>query len=571
MGVIREDGLVSWPDHLAESYRINGYWQGRTFAQEIESWAARDSAKVALIDSKHRFSYGDLASRSATAACRLRSLGLCRGERILVQLPNRWELVMLTLACWRAGMVPVMALPAHRRHELSHVAALGEVSAIATSDHYRGFDHQRLAFDVAAEISSVRHVLIAGGSAQPGATSLSSLLAAEANRQYRASSELVEPSLGEVSSQDIALFLLSGGTTGLPKLIPRTHDDYLYNARCCAEATGITSSSVYLVVLPASHNFPLACPGILGTFHAGGTVVLVDSPEPSSAFEAIKSNGVTHTAVVPAIAKRWMEAVTPATTSMLESLLVLQVGGARIADDLARQVKPSLGCTLQQVFGMAEGLINMTRLDDPEDIICATQGRPVSPADEIAVVDGDTAPVPEGRAGMLITRGPYTLRGYYRAPEANASSFTTQGWYRSGDIVRLHPSGNLVVEGRDKDIINRGGEKISAEEVENFAYQHPSVTLAAAVAAPDPDLGERIWIYVTLRAGTTITLDELKAIMETKGAARFKMPERLVVLPELPVTAVGKIDKRRLRMDAATRVTNQSNIETAQTIERNSP
>jgi non-ribosomal peptide synthetase component E (peptide arylation enzyme) len=158
----------------------------------------------------------------------------------------------------------------------------------------------------------------------------------------------------------VALFLLSGGTTGLPKLISRTHDDYEYNARRRAEVCGFSAETVYLVALPAGHNFPLACPGILGTLQPGGRVVLVRSPDPHAAFTAMRAEGVTVAAAVPAVAQRWMDAVTSGEVERAPSLQGLQVGGARLAPEVARRVPVELGCRLQQVFGMAEGLLNYT-------------------------------------------------------------------------------------------------------------------------------------------------------------------------------------------------------------------
>jgi len=308
--------------------------------------------------------------------------------------------------------------------------------------------------------------------------------------------------------------------------------------------------------LPAGHNFPLACPGILGTLLAGGAVVMLPSPEPRRAFAVIEAEGVTHTAVVPAVAGRWLEhaADSPGEAGRLASLRVLQVGGARLADELAARIEPVLGCRLQQVFGMAEGLLNYTRLDDPAEVITTTQGRPLSPADEVRIVDELDRDVPRCHPGALLTRGPYTPRGYYRADEHNTRSFTPDGWYRSGDICRMTPEGNLIVEGRDKDMINRGGEKISAEEVENLVYRLPGVSQVAAVAMPDPVLGERVCVYVVPAPGTVLTLEEIRRSMEGAGIAAFKLPEHLVLTGELPATKVGKIDKKALRADIARRL-----------------
>jgi 2,3-dihydroxybenzoate-AMP ligase len=291
---------------------------------------------------------------------------------------------------------------------------------------------------------------------------------------------------------------------------------------------------------------------------------MLPSPEPRRAFAVIEAEGVTHTAVVPAVAGRWLEhaatdaatdgAANTAAAAQLASLRVLQVGGARLADELARRIEPVLGCRLQQVFGMAEGLLNYTRLDDPAAVITTTQGRPLSPADEVRLVDEFDKDVAPGEPGSLLTRGPYTPRGYYRAPEHNARSFTDDGWYRSGDICRMTPAGNLIVEGRDKDMINRGGEKISAEEVENLVYRLPGVSQVAAVAMPDAVLGERVCLYVVPAPGATLTLEEIRASMAGAGIAGFKLPEHLVLAAELPVTKVGKIDKKALRADIAKRL-----------------
>lgn len=537
------EGTVPWPDDVASAYVEAGYWLGRPLIAQLREAADRAPDAIALVDGNVRLTHRELHQRSDAAAARLTELGLRPGDRIVVQLPNTWEFVVLTLACLRAGIVPVMALPAHRRAELSYLAAHAEAVAIAVPDRLRDFDHQALAAELVAEVEPLRHVLVAGADVAPGHVGLGALCGP--------GSAWTGP---EPGSHDVAVFLLSGGTTGLPKLIARTHDDYAYNARASAEMCGFDAGTVYLVGLPASHNFPLACPGILGTLLAGGRVVMLPSPEPARVFTTVAAEGVTHTAVVPAVAGRWLEHAAQHGAQQLGSLRVLQVGGARLADELARKVRPVLGAQLQQVFGMAEGLLNYTRLDDPDDVVCTTQGRPMSPADEVRLVDELDQDVPDGEPGSLLTRGPYTPRGYYRAEEQNARAFTADGWYRSGDICRRTPDGNLVVEGRDKDMINRGGEKISAEEVENLVYQMPAVSQVAAVAMPDRELGERVCVYVVARLGADVTLDAVRASMEAAGVARFKLPEHLVLVDELPATKVGKIDKKALRADIAERL-----------------
>ncbi|MEN3124115.1 AMP-binding protein [Janibacter sp. LM] len=547
------EGIVPWPSELARRFTAAGYWEGRSLGHHL--WAAADEhpAKTAVVDGDVRITYADLVARADAAASRLRDLGVARGDRIVVQLPNGWEFAVLTLACFRAGIVPVMALPGHRRHEMSYFVEHAEAVAVAVPDVVKDFDYQQLGFDLAAEHAVLEHVLVAGEHVAEGAVDLGALCAPPADdadaRSHRARWDAAEP-----ASSDVALFLLSGGTTGIPKLIPRSHDDYAYNAKESTKVCGFDTDTVYLVSIPATHNFPLACPGVLGTLLVGGTVVMLPSPSPARAFATIEREGVTHTAVVPAVAKRWLDEQAANPTDQLASLKVLQVGGSRLADEVARRVPGTLGCILQQVFGMAEGLLNYTRLDDPEEIIFTTQGRPMSPDDQVLLVDEHDNPVPQGTPGSLITQGPYTLRGYYRAEEQNARAFTTDGWYRSGDICRMDEMGNLIVEGRDKDMINRGGEKISAEEIENLVYQLPAVRLVAAVAMPDDVLGERVCVYVVPHDGQSVSLTDVHAAMETAGVARYKWPEHLEATDELPTTKVGKINKKALRTDIAERL-----------------
>jgi mycobactin salicyl-AMP ligase len=338
--------------------------------------------------------------------------------------------------------------------------------------------------------------------------------------------------------------LVSGGTTGTPKLIPRTHNDYLFNATASARLCRLNADDVYLAVLPAGHNFPLACPGILGAMTVGATIVFSADPSPEAAFATIARHGVTVTALVPALAKLWVQAcewepVTP------KSLRLLQVGGARLEPDDARRVRATLTPGLQQVFGMAEGLVNYTRLDDSAELVEHTQGRPLCEADELRIVDNAGEPVAPSEEGELLVRGPYTINGYYRAERDNERSFDPEGCYRSGDLVRQRDDGYLVVTGRIKDVICRGGETIAAQDIEDHVLSHSAIFSAAAVPLPDPYLGEKICVAVVF-IGTPISLGELNSYLDKRGVAIHARPDMLVAMAALPTTPIGKIDKKAI-------------------------
>jgi 2,3-dihydroxybenzoate-AMP ligase len=532
--------VTGWPTETIARYRARGYWAGVTLAGEFDQWASKYGERTAVVDGDLRLSFTDLAARSRVLAHELHAIGIRHDDRVVVQLPNIAGFCDLTLALLRLGALAVMALPTHREHEIGHMVEHAQATAIAIPSDPDGFDHLAMADQLRRAHPSLRHILAAGDTPDiDNAHGLEELV----HRQPQSDRPLSAP-----ACDDVALFLLSGGTTGLPKLIPRTHDDYAYNARASAEVCELTADDVYLAALPASHNFPLACPGLLGIWSVGGCAVLTRDPSPSAALPLIERERVTVTALVPTLAIRWMEAADRGDYD-LSSLRLVQVGGARLAPEVARRIEPTLGARLQQVFGMAEGLLNYTRLDDSTEVIVETQGRPLCDDDEIQIVDSLGDPVPHGAAGELLTRGPYTLRGYYAADEVNARAFTADGFYRTGDIVGLGPGGNLIVQGRVKDLINRGGEKISAEEIENLTLAHPSVFNVAAVAMPDPELGERMCVYVVLRPGTTLDLKELCEALAARRIAKYKLPERLEIVSELPLTKVGKVDKANLRDD----------------------
>jgi 2,3-dihydroxybenzoate-AMP ligase len=544
---------VPWPPDVASLYRAKGYWLDRTLGELLWEVADARPDRVAVVDGNVRLTYGEMTARADAAAVRLRSLGLEPDDRLLVQMPNGWEFVVLTLACFRSGVIPVMALPAHRRRELTHLAAVSEARAVAVPTRLRDFDHESLAHDLVGRLPDLTWVLALGdtGTLDGRSVPLAGLLVPGSDRAAdRAAADAMRP-----SPDSPACFLISGGTTGLPKLITRTHNDYACNVRATAATAGLSTTDVYLGTLPTSHNFPLACPGVLGTLLVGGRVVMLPSPEPSRAFATIDREGVTIAAAVPAVAQRWIEYQEERGGDLTRTLRVLQVGGSRLPDEYAARITPVLGATLQQVFGMAEGLINATRLDDPPEVITTTQGRPVHEADEVRILDAFGEDVQDGDPGSIYTRGPYTPRGYYRAPEDNGRAFLPGGWYGSGDIVVRRPDGNLVVYGRDKDMINRGGEKISAEEIEDLMYRNGDIEFAAAVSMPDPVLGERVCVYVVVKAGhIRPTLDQVRERFAIAEVAAYKYPDRLEFVDELPMTKVGKIDKRALRKDVVARL-----------------
>lgn len=512
------DGVVPHPPELAARYRAAGHWEDRTLDEVFDERFRAHASRAALHWAGEAITYGQLGDGREALAARLHRMGLRPLDRVVVHLPNGPEFLYLYFALQRLGVVPILALAPHRRLETDHFVRLADAVA------YFGTDGA-LARELRRANPCLRHTVLLDELDVTG---------------------LAEAPAAPVDPSDPCVLLLSGGTTGIPKLIPRTHNDYLYNSRAAAAVQEVGPESCQLAVLPLAHNMPLACPGVQGFLLHGGRVALSEGNRAGDVLPLIERHGVTHVAAVPALYIRWL--ADPAVRGHdLTSVRLVQSGGQRLQPEVRRRLAETFpNAFVQENFGMTEGTLFFVRRTDPEEVRMETVGTPVSPDDEVRLVDDEGREVAAGEVGELTVRGPYTLRGYYRAPEHNARIFTPDGFYRSGDLMRRHPSGAYLVEGRIKDLVNRGAEKISAEEVENLILGHPAVRDVACIPLPDPVLGERMCACVIPRDGATLRLEELVAYLLGLGIAKFKVPERLELMDGFPLSPFGKVSKKAL-------------------------
>ncbi len=534
------DGCTPWPESDARRFRATGLWEGLTITQRLARTIGERPDQVALVHGAERLSYRELGEAIDRLACGFFEAGIEPRDRVVLQLPNTISFVLTYFAPVRIGAIPVTALRAHRHTEVAHFLRSSGAVAYVIPDRIRDFDYRAMALELIARAPALRSVFVDGVPA-PGQRALRPLVDAPIGPGEAVAHLASIP----VDAGEVATMLLSGGTTSLSKLIPRTHDDYVLNARLCGAVAGFDRSTVHLAILPLGHNYNLASPGLMGALYAGGTVVLAQSGDAAHVFDLVERERVTSVAAVVPLISAWLASDEPGRHD-LSSLRVVQNGGARLAPELRERLRERLGAIPQEIYGTAEGLINMTRLDDPDELLLGSSGAPVSDDDEIRVVDDAGRDVEDGESGELLTRGPYTIRGYYRAEEKNREAFTADGWYRMGDIVRKRGR-HVWTEGRRKDLINRGGEKISCEEVENLIYGHPKVRVVTLVGMPDPVMGERACAFVVLHPGETLGFEELIAFLRAQNIASFKLPERLELVSELPTSPVGKILKRELR------------------------
>ncbi len=525
--------FTRWPEDLAARYRALGYWQDLPLTDILTRHANSD--RIALIDGDQQLSYRQLNQAADRLAASLLRRGLAVGDTALVQLGNQAEFYIVFFALLKIGVAPVNALFSHQRHELTGYARQISPSVLIADRQHKLFTDDVFVDELKQSCPRLSVCLF--HHQQQGDGSLSQMTA------FPADGFSPSPS----AADEVAFFQLSGGSTGTPKLIPRTHNDYYYSIRGSVDICRFDRETRFLCALPAAHNYPLSSPGALGVFYAEGQVVLASDPSATTCFGLIEQHQVNVTALVPPAVSLWIQALQDQSDRRsLASLRLLQVGGARLSPTLAASIPAVFGCQLQQVFGMAEGLVNYTRLDDDEQHIFTTQGRPICADDEVWVADAEGNPLPSGSIGRLMTRGPYTFRGYFQSPDHNAQAFDANGFYCSGDLVSVDPQGYITVHGREKDQINRGGEKIAAEEIENLLLKHPTVIDAALVAMEDDLMGEKSCAFIITRE--TVRPVELRRFLRAEGVAEFKLPDRFEALPSLPLTAVGKVDKKQLRL-----------------------
>ena len=532
-------GFVPFPPEFAARYRDKGYWRGQSLAQEFDVVYQRFADRTVLVDGDRHFTYAELDRITTNLALNLLEIGLKPLDRVVPTLPNVFEFVLLYFALQKIGCIPIAALVTHRYGEISQFVNLSGATTCVYPETSGDFSFSPIMDRIAAENPSFK-IRIVLGTPKAGEHSLRELIDKPATLPASRLAEI------KIDPSDPCIFQLSGGTTGIPKLIPRTNNDYAYNSKVAASVCEVDAESVLLLVLPIAHNLPLACPGIQGFMFHGAKVVLHANTRPAEMFALIQKHKVTHLKVVPALLIRLINDPSVGDYD-LSSLKLIQSGGQRMQPEVRAKTRALIpGVFVQENFGMSEGTLMFVRATDSEEVKLETCGRPVCADDEVKLLDEDDREVPMGEVGELTVRGPYTLRGYFGVPEYNAKQFTTDGFYRSGDLMRMHPSGNYVVEGRKKDLINRGGEKISAEEVENLILMHPAVQNVACVPMPDANMGEKMCAFVILRRGQSLHLKELVAFLLTKEIAKFKLPERLEVLADFPVSTFGKVSKKVL-------------------------
>ncbi|MEZ2223846.1 AMP-binding protein [Rhizobium sp. RCC_161_2] len=499
--------------------------------------------KILLISDKGTTTYGEFDRQTEVLAAALLTSGLRPGDRAIFQMGTVEDTLLALFGCYKSGLIPVCTLPQHREHEIAAMIERTRPRAyFVQRDFSPNFDLVAFANHMAERHGHVSRVISTGdcqGSLSCLATSMTYDLA-------RSQLTGIEP-----DARDVLTLQLSGGSTGVPKIIPRFHGEYLGQASSVVRRHRLTSSDIALWPLPLIHNAAMVVM-VFPIILTGGTLVLQSKFDRREFLDAIETNKVTYAGSIGPIAQSLLDDEDISTRDLrsMRMLFVL---------DRADAIERHVGVPTVNLYGITEGLLMTCDPADPRDLRFATTGYPTGLRDEIQVlqIDGE-APANEGQEGELCFRGPHMIRGYYDAPELNSTAFTKDGFYRTGDIVKAaNVSGktSFTFLGRLKDNISRGGEKFAAEEVEHIIVRHPAVVDAKIVAMPDRLLGEKACVFLVLRRGQpSPSVAELGRFLTESGLARYKHPERIEVVSEFPVTRVGKVDKAAMRSMVAERM-----------------
>ncbi|BCP14237.1 AMP-binding protein [Mycobacterium paraintracellulare] len=545
------EDFVPFPPDLVAQYRQRGLWSNRTISESLHASATDYPRHPAVMtpDQAERLSYAELDRRTDEVAFGLHQLGLRAGERVLLQLGNQAITVVAWYGLLKAGLVPIATLPHHREHELFEIARQAEPAAHIVDIAFPSNDLRLLARNTAAAQPSVRvRITVNADIPCDDEVALESLGAGVSADAARC---LVETIQRDIDPDSVAVLQLSGGTTSIPKLIPRLHAEYWYNAEEYARAIELTEDSCVAHVLPVVHNAGIVC-GVHAA-HAVGACFATCRHDAEQLQLLADRCQPTHLFMAPPVAQMVLE--RPQLRHRVQGVDVVVWTLGKIPQKV-REAFETSACRIQQLYGQGEGLCMVTPADASIDIRHNTVGIPISPLDEVRIyAPGTEEPVDPGTPGELCCRGPYTTRGYFRGGPRNREAFTTDGFYRTGDIaVEIVADGRSLyaIEDRLKDVISRGGEKINALEVEGLLAGHPAIRAAALVAMPDERLGERACAFIVPADGAQpLSLEDLKVYLNYKGVAKFKWPERIEIRYSLPVNSTDKVNKALLRNEIA--------------------
>ena len=550
------EGFIPYKEEDAEIYNKYRWWAGLTFGDVLDRAADIHPDKEAFIDSNTRITYGEAREKANKLALSLMDLGIKPKDRVLVQLPNWNEFVFAYFALQKIGAVTVLLIDRYRQFEINHLIKLSGATSWIVPFKYKKVDFVPIMEDVRKENPKMERVItVHGGMDKPGYYSLEKLID---------QAELTEENLRKLADarpdpMQVAHMGPTGGTTGLPKIVPRTHNSLITGIEYCSMSWDQSNLDTNMIAGPVGHDLSFS-KAFIGSIVTMGKIVLLDSTDNADICGTIEKEKVTSVVWVPTLAQRMLQ-YEDLDKYDLSSLQKMHSAGGASHPDLVREVTERLKMKFYNGYGGTEGPTTITRTIDTLETICSTVGRPTCPYDTYKVIDpaGNTLPV--NQQGELVIKGPGVFTGYYNNPEENAAAFTQDGFFRTGDVAKIDEKGYIKLTGRMKEMINRGGESISATEIERLITRNSEVAAVAVIAMPDRLMGERVCAYIQPRAGAQLTFEGVIDFLKAQKASVLQLPERIEFIDAIPLTAAEKINKNALKEDVEKKLKEEGKIE----------
>lgn len=518
---------------IIDKYIHQGYLEKITFGDILYDLSKKYKDKIAIIDENKKFSYDNLWKDAYALAKEYLYVGIKKNDNILIQLPNGYDFIKCCFALFLIGAKPVLLLTSHREKDIEAIAKQVDAKVIITISSDMGFNYGDMAISIKNKVESINKIILVD----------KFNISLNLDLENISTNDFEDPPI----YSDPALFLLSGGTTGVPKVIPKTHCGYIYNAKAAAKRVEITENDVYLLILSISHDYPLCNPGVIGTLCSGGTVVISKTSSFDEVFPLIEKYGVTVLQLIPVIGSMWLESIEFCEENYnLYSVKKIILGASKLDIELAKSLTNLFKCILIQGYGLGEGITCFTKCSDDFSIASTCQGTPISSGDIIKIVDENGREVEREVPGEVIEKGPYTFLGYYNAPDLNKEVFTEDGFFKTGDKAIITKEGNLKILGRVREQINRLGENVIPSEIETLLRKHNLVKEAAVVGIPDKDLVEKVCAFLVLDEGSKLTRAQVCEFLAEIRVASYKFPDEIICLENLPLKNIGKIDKDTL-------------------------
>ncbi|MGD9158521.1 MAG: AMP-binding protein [Desulfobacteraceae bacterium] len=549
------DGVVPYKPEDEEIYINRGWWRGFTLGDYLDLAADIHPDKEAFVDRISRYTYGQAREKADRLGIGMIRLGIEPLDRILIQLPNWNEFIFAYFACQKIGAIPVLLIDRYRKFEIDRLLKLtGATSWIVPVSTHK-FDFKQLINSVLSDNPEIKNVITVRGKIDgPVYKSMEDLI--EENRLTRDDRILLAGRRPD--PRQVAHMGPTGGTTGEPKIVPRTHNSLACAVEFCSRSWEQHCEDINMIVGPVGHDLSFS-KGLLGSVITQGKLVFQSTTDNSDICEKIEKERVTSIIWVPTLAQRLLQYEDTGKFD-LSSLKKMHSGGGASHSEMVKEIMDRFSLCYYNGYGGTEGMTCITRTADSCETICGTVGRQTFPYDTYKVIDTERRELPCNTPGELMVKGPCVFSGYFNNPKENSRIFDEDGFFKTGDLATISEEGYITLCGRIKEVINRGGESISATDIEKLIILHPEVAVVGVIPMPDKLMGERVCAYIEPEKGAVLTFEGIIEFLKSQNVSVLQLPERIEFIEKMPVTGVGKLDKKALRKDIEKKIMDEVQI-----------